>query len=313
MTHLTTTKNDTTGDALEKARNLELPSREAMLLRDNSVQAFWDNNRQLLKNAWLEWENKETTDLIFPDESLLDSNLRRAIEQAWANPEKEMLVKELMSEASPGVFQFQFFDPERLTELRRYFDAVASANIPLKPPYGIALNRYGAMLDARSEGYLAAPSFQAFYKILIDQYMRPIARLLFPEILGFDTQAFGFSIQYEAGVDTSLRMHTDASAATLNINLNLPSETFTGSQVDFYDPKTRNMNRLSFEPGMAMIHKGSVAHAAQPIQSGQRSNLVLWLFGEGGYIPHKIEADSSVTAYDRWQVPNTEQDSYAPF
>lgn len=313
MTYSTAIQHSIEADALTQARNLTLPSREAMLNRDVSVQAFWDYNRQLLKGAWLEWDKNETTGLELPDESLLDSNLRNAVQQAWTNPENETLLQDLLHEVSPGVFQFQMFDPERLTELRRYFDGVADAKIPLKPPYGIALNRYGAMLDARSEGYLAAPSFQGFYQTLLDQYMRPIARLLFPEIVGFDTQGFGFSIQYEAGVDTSLRMHTDASAATLNINLNVPGETFTGSQVDFYDPKTRNMNRLSFEPGMAMIHKGSVAHAAQPIQSGQRSNLVLWLFGEGGYIPHNVKADESISAHDRWQVPNAKQDHYAPF
>jgi len=53
------------------------------------------------------------------------------------------------------------------------------------------------MLDGRSEGYLAAPNFQTFYKDkdLMDTYMRPISRLLFPDITRYDTQTFGFSIQ----------------------------------------------------------------------------------------------------------------------
>ena len=97
--------------------------------------------------------------------------------------------------------------------------------------------------------------------------MRPVARLLFPEIAGYDTQTFGFSIQYQPGIDTSLQLHSDASAATLNINLNLPEETFSGSEVDFYDPISGKANRLTFTPGAAMIHRGTIAHAAQPIIS----------------------------------------------
>lgn len=301
------------GHALELARSIALPSRQEMLQRAPSVQHFWHYNKQLFKNAWLEWEQKESRDVTLPDHSLLDSKLYQAVQQAWDQPEKEHLVKELLTEVSPSVFQFQLFDPARLEKFREYLDAVADAKIPLKPPYGIALNRYGAMLDSRSEGYLAAPSFQTFYQELLDHYMRPIARLLFPEIIGYDTQTFGFSIRYEPGIDTSLRLHTDASAATLNVNLNLPGETFTGSEVDFYDPNTGNMNRLSFEPGIAMIHRGGVAHAAQPIHSGQRSNLVFWLFGDRGSIPHTIEADVATTAQDRWTTPSARLDNYAPF
>ena len=115
------------------------------------------------------------------------------------------------------------------------------------------------MLDPRSEGYLAAPGFQALYRELMDKYTRPIARLLFPEVMGCDTQTFGFSIQYQAGLDTSLRLHTDASAATLNVNLNLLGEAFTGSEVDFYDPYTGRVSRLTFKPGTAMLHR-EVSH-----------------------------------------------------
>lgn len=57
-------------------------------------------------------------------------------------------------------------------------------------------------------------------------------------------------------------MHTDASSVTLNINLNLPDEKFSGSEVDFHDASSGELNRLSFKPGIAVLHKGSVAHRA---------------------------------------------------
>lgn len=301
-------------DNLDRARTLELPSREAMLNRAPSVTNFWSQNKQVLRDAWCEWEESRENKLLIPDDSLLNSDLKKAIESAWNNPIAEDLVKELWEEVSPGVFQCQFFDPSRLVELRTYLDAVQSANIPIRPPHGIALNRFGAMLDKRSEGYLAAPRFQDFYNQLLDKYMRPVARLLFPEIYGYDTQTFGFSIQYEPGVDTSLQPHTDASAATLNINLNMPGESFGGSEVDFYDTDSGKVNRLTFEPGTAMLHSGLIPHAARPITSGKRTNFVLWLYGDRMQLPSPDAPRATpVTAQDRWTTPLDTKDNFAPF
>lgn len=298
---------------LRRARALALPSREEMLHRAPSVQQFWDKNKSLLSDAWVEWDNSAREGSFILDDSLLDAKLRNAVTEAWEDPSKESTVRDLWQEVSSGVYQCQFFDPERLVDLRNLLNQAANAQIPLRPPYGIALNRGGAMLDPRSEGYLAAPRFQALYRQLLDKYMRPIARLLFPEVMGFDTQTFGFSIQYQAGMDTSLRLHTDASAATLNINLNLPGEDFTGSEVDFHDAKTGRVNRLTFKPGTAMIHRGNVAHAAQPITSGERSNIVLWLYGDHMQIPRHVDGKLDIDAQQRWTVPNSGYDQVAPF
>ena len=313
MNSSATVNNQVPLTQLQRARALDFPSREAMLHRAPSVQHFWNSNRGLLIDAWHQWEADKGDNIFLPDDTLLDAKMRSAVEQAWQDPNSELAVKDLWEEVSPGVYQAQFFDPEKLTELRRYLDEIADADIPLRPPYGIVLNRRGAMLDPRSEGYLAAPSFQSFYQQLIDKYMRPMARLLFPEIMGYDTQTFGFSIQYQAGMDTSLRLHTDASAVTLNVNLNMPDENFTGSEVDFYDQATRSAKRLTFKPGVAMLHRGNVAHAAQPITSGERTNFVLWLYGNDGQIPYHTMAPEGIDAAQRWSVPKTKSDLFAPF
>ncbi len=52
------------------------------------------------------------------------------------------------------MYQAQLFDVEKLHLLRAYLDGVADADIPLRPPYGIALYRNGGMLDASSERVL---------------------------------------------------------------------------------------------------------------------------------------------------------------
>ncbi|MEM9931935.1 MAG: 2OG-Fe(II) oxygenase, partial [Bacteroidota bacterium] len=172
-------------NALTQARALTPPAREATLQRQASVSQFWDSNRQLLEAAWAEWEVENKDNLLIPDETLLDPRLRKAINAAWQDPSKENAVADLWEEIIPGVYTAQFFDLERLAEFRDYLKAVANAQIPVRAPYGIQLNRFGMMLDPRSEGHLAAPNFQAFYHDLMDRYMRPIARLLL-DTYGFD-------------------------------------------------------------------------------------------------------------------------------
>lgn len=302
-----------TDTALSQARAVPRPSRDAMLQRAQSVHTFWNQNRGLFQDAWAEWDTTEAADTVQLDETLYDPALRSAIEQAWTDPSTETTVKDLWEEVFPGVYKTQFFDPAKLATLRTYMDSVANADIPLRPPYGISLNRGGAMLDPRSEGYLAAPRFQTFYTGLMNRYMRPVSRLLFPDIYGFDTQTFGFSIQWQADADTSLRAHTDASAVTLNINLNLPGEDFAGSGVRFFDRTTSQISELSFDPGTALIHHGSVPHESMPITEGERSNFVLWLYGENGQIPPMAAQPTAITAQERWSVPTAPSDGFAPF
>ncbi|WP_299133924.1 2OG-Fe(II) oxygenase [uncultured Tenacibaculum sp.] len=316
----------THNNALAQARALTLPSREASLQRKSSVSYFWNSNRKLLENAWAEWEIENKENLLIPDEMLLDSNLRQVINEAWKNPEKENAVADLWKEIIPGVYSAQFFDVERLTEFRNYLEAIVSSKIPVRPPYGIQLNRYGIMLDPRSEGYLAAPNFQVFYNDIMNRYMRPIARLLLGTY-GYDNQTFGFSIQYNPEKDKDLHAHTDASAATLNININLPDEKFKGSQVDFYDKTSRKTVQTVFEPGKAIIHSGNIAHATHPIISGQRSNLVVWLYGNRMQIPrggvssygsvnNSVSTEikkEKISSHQRWSLPDSPKDTFAPF
>ena len=313
-------------NALAEARALEVPSRELSLRRDPSVAQFWNENRKLLEAAWAEWEIENKDDLLVPDETMLDPRLRKAIKDAWENPEKESAVADLWDEVIPGVYVAQFFDVDRLADFRNYLEAVTNSRVPKRAPYGIQLNRYGMMLDPRSEGHLAAPNFQAFYNDMMDRFMRPIARLLLGTY-GYDNQTFGFSIQYNPDKDKDLHAHTDASAATLNININLPDEKFTGSEVDFYDKASGKTVQAIFEPGKAIIHRGDVAHATHPITSGQRSNLVVWLYGDRMQIPRgssssyggatngvtTVVTAENINARQRWSLPDGSKDTIAPF
>jgi len=51
------------------------------------VQKFWNDNNNLLVNAWAEWDEETKGSIAFSAEELLDSKLRDAIYEAWKNPE----------------------------------------------------------------------------------------------------------------------------------------------------------------------------------------------------------------------------------
>lgn len=302
-----------THSVLDRARHVPRPTRDEMLQRAPSVQQFWNSHFRLFETAWAEWE--ESTDLegLSLGSHLYAPALRQAVETAWQDPGREQAVRDLWTEVFPGVYKAQFLDPETLPVLRAYLDKAARAEIPLRPPYGISLNRAGAMLDPRSEGHLGAPGFQAFYGGLMNRYMRPISRMLFPDVMGYDSQTFGFSIQWQADTDTFLRPHTDAASVTLNINLNLPGESFSGSAVSFIDPATRRVEKLTFEPGTVLIHHGSVPHASEPITEGTRSNFVLWLYGAQGQVPHPQAPRPEIPPEQRWTAATEPSDGFAPF
>ncbi|MFP3456907.1 hypothetical protein R0J89_11635 [Psychrobacter sp. SIMBA_152] len=58
--------------------------------------------------------------------------------------------------------------------------------------------------------------------------------------------------------------------------------------------------RAIFKPGMAIIHRGSVPHAAHPITSGKRTNMVLWLYGDNMQVPRGVGLNSRIDATQRW-------------
>ncbi|MCH1515597.1 MAG: 2OG-Fe(II) oxygenase [Alphaproteobacteria bacterium] len=296
---------------LSAAQSIIPPSRQDMLQRDFDAHRFWHEHQRLLSEAWAEWG---ATTLGSPiDSSLFAPALRSAVEASWREPDQEVELAKLWREVFPGVYSAQFFDPAQLYRLRDYLEQAMAAGIPLRPPYGIALNRGGVMLDPRSAGNLAAPQFQAFYEELMNRYFRPIARMLFPDIIGLDDQTFGFTIRYEPGTDTALQPHTDASSVTLNINMNRPGETYTGSGVRFYEHATQRVEELQFGVGEALLHHGRVPHEARPILSGERSNMVVWLYGANGRTPRQGHQPDPKPANKRWCCPQVRSDGFAPF
>lgn len=81
----------------------------------------------------------------------------------------------------------------------------------------------------------------------------------------------------------------------------------------FFNAETQQVSELTFAPGTALIHHGSVPHESMPITAGERSNFVLWLFGESGQVARPGIVSQSIDAKQRWSVPNAKSDGFAPF
>ena len=62
-----------------------------------------------------------------------------------------------------------------------------------------------------------------------------------------------------------------------------------------------------------MIHRGTALHAALPILSGERTNFVLWLFGDSGQLPPQMSKTLDLEPRQRWVKENPQQDEFAPF
>ena len=52
-----------------------------------------------------------------------------------------------------------------------------------------------------------------------------------------------------------------------------------------------------------LTHRGSEPRAALPITSGERSNLVVWLFGKDGHSSNMFTYDEPMSREERWKKP----------
>ncbi|CAB9526921.1 Inherit from bactNOG: 2og-fe(ii) oxygenase [Seminavis robusta] len=212
---------------------------------------------------------------------------------------------------------------------------VEKAGIPTRRPNG--MNRYGIIIDPSIEGAVSYAEINKWMQELVDEFVRPLSRMLFPQLTSRnhpedDCESYAFTIRYHPEEDMELKEHSDASVYTININLNLvpekngssldtttvqnsnehstthhdqststTTEQYEGSSLYFVDPVTESQQHVSFSPGMAVLHRGLIRHAALPIEEGERHNLVIWLFGQHGYVRFgeypKLER---LTVAERW-------------
>ena len=286
---------------LARARSLEAPAPKAQTGGELEGAEFWEEHATTLTAAWRELGLRNAS-LGKLQDGFVALRLEAAVAAARAAPsaETEAAVRALWTKAAPGVWTADLLVPSVIAELRAELERIRDSGIPTRRPNG--MNRYGVILDTE----VGVPTLDGLISELVARYTRPIAAMLFPEhLVHTDTvESFVFTVRYKDGEDVSLAEHRDASVATLNLNLNTPADgdDYGGSDLYFVDEKDPEVRHtVSFAPGMAVLHTGSLRHAAMPIQRGERQNLIVWLFGQNSEVriaPYDEAGQMSVE--ERW-------------
>ena len=230
----------------------------------------------------------------FDEEKYLSTELRNAIEDIKATRSEKQL-HGLFQEIFPGVYSSEsLFRTSLLEDLVKELNYQKSSGIPERRPNG--MNRYGTILSDE-ETSLLAPSIAKF----VDNIVRPIASSLFPAYASSNSMAmhYAFTVRYAEDEDRELALHRDASVVTMNLCL---GTKFRGGLLSFsdweepvktdhhslfssngdVDENLKSSKTIQMTPGMSLWHRGQHQHQAHPIESGERINLIVWLFAPNG-------------------------------
>lgn len=108
---------------------------------------------------------------------------------------------------------------------------------------------------------------------------QPLSQLLYPvQAAGGFTDHHSFMVQYRAGEDLGLDMHTDDSDVTFNLCL---GRNFTGATLTICGDSRMPQHRQFYKAfehvrGRVLVHLGSRRHGADDIHTGERNNLIVW-------------------------------------
>jgi hypothetical protein len=254
------------------------------------------------------------------EEVLLSTTSKTTTTKTMAilNNDNDNMKQEQQQQQQHKVFRYQnFLTPVGVQVLRDHLDSITyDSGIPTRRPN--AMNRHGLLLDPTVPGGVGGNlPIHYFLDNLVRDFVRPLGRSFFPTFCGNsedDIKYYAFTIRYgddghdplsttETGGDLELKEHSDASVISLNINLNLPDEEYTGSSIYFVQDDENKKERweFNFESGTALLHRGMTRHGSIPLQSGQRNNLVIWLHGKDGYVRiSPYEKDEQLTVSERW-------------
>ncbi|GAB5362806.1 hypothetical protein AAMO2058_000830300 [Amorphochlora amoebiformis] len=288
--------------SLDKARELVPPKPSATKGGETEDLGFWTKHMELLDSAWKEFGLRHNLHLNVTNTTVFDiltPEMRSALVKAINNPTESTKrgIVNLWQEAAPGIYvSNKLFNSQFLLSLRNSLHLLQGSHIPSRRPNG--MNRYGLILAQENESskFAYEPLGGLFQQALADintHILQPLCLVLFGYFVRKRdiSEVYAFTIRYSHGEDIKLGEHRDASAVTLNVNLNI-HDTFQGSAVEFPAEKIS----VNFEPGTAIFHLGRLRHRTLPLLKGTRDNLVVWLHGRNGFVreaPYETSGEGS--------------------
>lgn len=290
--------------SLHKARKLIAPSAKTTSGGESEGYLFWEENSDLLRQAWVEWEQEQQQPHgngvagISPFFKCMTPFLKRWLVFSTGNRSREenKRPEDVWNPIAPGIYVLDLFNSSCLEEslVLHLHESLSQSGIPTRRPNG--MNRYGIIIDNATDGAVHSTYAQAFVDDLVHVLLRPSARALFPEYYDADEEdmddidgdSYAFTIRYKKGQDVSLKEHSDASFVTMNINLGFSTSDTNSEQDPHIYFRFRDDDlpfNFTFSSGSAVLHRGLIRHGAYPIAANsERHNMVVWLFGDGGYV-----------------------------
>ncbi|KAG7598010.1 Oxoglutarate/iron-dependent dioxygenase [Arabidopsis suecica] len=186
--------------------------------------------------------------------------------------------RNIMVEPYPGIFTFEMFKPRfcemLLAEVEHMEKWVYDSRSTIMRPN--TMNNFGVVLDDFG--------FDSMLQKLVDDFISPIAQVLFPEVCGSSLDSHhGYIVEYGKDRDVDLGFHVDDSEISLNVCL---GKQFSGGELYFRgvrcdkhvnsDSTEKEVYDYSHVPGHAILHRGRHRHGARATTSGHRVNLILW-------------------------------------
>lgn len=179
------------------------------------------------------------------------------------------------TQLAEGVYTLPIFSRAFCTLLCEELAHFQASGLPCGQPN--SMNRFGALLDEL--GFTPA-----FIDPLMLDWIRPLAAAL-PALAAVGGASLdlhrAFVVRYRMGEDEKLSAHFDNAEVTLNANLGID---FDAGELLFYGHKDSAgsapiaAHEWSEQPvGHGVLHLGQHVHAALPITSGERVNLVVWM------------------------------------
>ena len=198
-----------------------------------------------------------------------------------------------LERVSSDVWAFELFDPPSCAAMSERFGAWSAACRGAKGRPN-SMNRNGLLLD--EAGWTSS-----FSDVLLARVLRPLAAVLFPGdgggsldnhrvfTVAYDCRAGGSAAAAEA-FDVALSTHFDNAEVTANVNIDGDWEggellLYGGAERDA--PARHPTLTFAHRRGVALLHRGRELHAARPITSGFRTNLVFW----GRSTAHRARGD----------------------
>lgn len=147
------------------------------------------------------------------------------------------------------------------------------------------MHEYGVILHS--------PDLRSWIDELANTQLKKTLQERFPDMPGYYFSSHhSFITSYSADANQDLSLHVDASHITLNICLENQTQgadlVFTGTRCREHIDTSPDepMTRFRFRPGDAVLHAGNQRHFVTTLESGIRTNLVIWMRLEGEDYEH---------------------------